>query len=364
MINYNITEKKILKYIIENGKCFQNDIQKDLELDKSNLSRFLHKSLEDKILIKIKEHNKNIFYFNADRYYTLIFEWNRHNIDCFLSNLYGDKIESLGIKQLDFKDIGSLFKIIYDSINRYINEFKIGKIVCVCFVIHGMVIDQTTVKYIPSCNWKDINLKTILENIIDADILVENYTNLGAFYEKLLYYSEYSSLALVKLKTGIGGGLIVDNKIYNGHNGATLEIGHLKLTPDSDIKYVDLLENYFINENLNSYGFSSSIEFIKSYNAGDKNAVKLYKIFLKNWIFALKNLNAIINPSVLLLYNDILNKIPHCIFEIKTSFNDLIVSPEIIDFSKIKLDDYYRGINFLYLNKKFNLNIEKIGLLN
>ncbi len=361
MLNYNTTEKKIIKYIIENGKVYQNDIQKDLDIDKSNLSRFLNRALLENVLIKEKTGKKNIFYFNKNQSYTLNFEWNRLELDCFVANLYGEKIKAFEKHILDFNDIGFLYKAISDNINKFLKNYSNENLICICFAVHGIVASHSLVKHIPNCPWKNINLKDITNQYLKKEVLVENYTNLGAFYEKLLYYNNFSSLALVKLRTGIGGGLVIGNKIYDGHNGGTLEIGHLTLTPDSKTEYVDLIENHFIESCLEKYGFSSREDFINSYNQGNKNALELYQIFLKNWIFVLKNLSAIISPSVLLLYHDLLNQIPHCLFEIRTAFNEMMVSPKIIDFSKIKLEDYIRGINFLLLNRKFDLDIEKIS---
>lgn len=359
MINFNITEKKIIKYIIENKKVFQNDIQKDLDIDKANLSRFLTNFIAEEILIKEKIGKKNILSFNQNKFYIINFEWNREKIKFFISNLYGEIIEELPLSIIDFNDFGSFYKLINKDIIYSLEKYD-KKIICISFIIHGIVSNEYIIKHIQNCPWKNINLKDIINNITNIDLLVENYTNLGALYEKLLYYPDYSSLALVKLKTGIGGGLIIDNKIYNGNNGGTLEIGHLTISPDSEIEYVDLIENPFIQENLKKYNFKNIDEFVREYKNGNTKAIELYKLFFKNWIFILKNLNSVINPSVLVIYNIIFNDLPHSLFEIRSAFEKSIVRPEIIEFSKIKLDEYYKGINILLFNKKFNLNISKM----
>lgn len=359
MLNFNITEKKIVKYIIENKIVFQNDIQKDLDIDKANLSRFLNYLISEEILLKEKSGKKNILSFNSDKYYLINFEWNREKLVCFITNLYGKIIEKASYSIIDFNDFGSFYKSINENIVNYINKYK-EKIISICFIIHGIVAEEYIVKHIPNCPWKNINLKEMVKEITDIDIIVENYTNLGAVYEKLLYYPDFSSLALVKLKTGIGGGLIIDNKIYNGNNGGTLEIGHLTLSPDSDVEYVDLIENHFIQESLKKYNFTSIDEFVKEYKIGNIKAIELYKLFFRNWIFILKNLNTVINPSVLVIYSIIFNEFPHSLFEIRSVFEKLIVKPKIIEFSKVKLDEYYKGMNILLFNKKFKLDICRV----
>ena len=45
---------------------------------------------------------------------------------------------------------------------------------------------------------------------------------------------EYSSIMMVTIGTGVGGGLIIDGKPINGFNGAAAEIGHMPLVDGLD----------------------------------------------------------------------------------------------------------------------------------
>lgn len=363
MLNFNFTEKKIIKYILENGKVFQNDIQNNLELDKSNLSRFLSSCLSKEILLKDKIGKRNLFYFNKNRKYYINFEWNRKKLECHITNLYGEIVETISIFSLDYEDFGSFYNSIYMGINLSLNKYPITSFIGICFCIHGILSDNNIIRYVPSCPWKNIDLIKICKDISPLEVFIENYTNLGAYYEKMIFYPEHTSLTLVKIQTGIGGGLVIENKIYSGHNGGALEVGHLTLTPDSNVEYVDIIEEEFMLKKLEEFGFKNLEEFILAYKTNNSKASELYKLFLKNWIFILRNLVSIINPSVLVLYHVIFNNFPHCIFEIQSAFENSLTKPKIISFSNVPLKEYHRGINILLFNTKFDFNISRLTLI-
>ena len=58
-------------------------------------------------------------------------------------------------------------------------------------------------------------------------IYMENDANAGAIAEKWWGIGRgYDSLAYVKIGTGVGSGLVINNEIYRGYSGSAGEIGH------------------------------------------------------------------------------------------------------------------------------------------
>lgn len=78
-------------------------------------------------------------------------------------------------------------------------------------------------------NWTNAPLKAALQKYFNVPINIENDANAAAFGEYSLCGHKTSSFILVTLGTGIGGGIIIDGKIYRGFNGAGAEIGHSTL---------------------------------------------------------------------------------------------------------------------------------------
>lgn len=80
--------------------------------------------------------------------------------------------------------------------------------------------------------WRDVPLARWLERKTGLPTLVENDANVAAWGEWWLGAGRGArSLVLVTLGTGIGGGIVLEGKIFSGRDGAAGEIGHLTLLP-------------------------------------------------------------------------------------------------------------------------------------
>lgn len=65
------------------------------------------------------------------------------------------------------------------------------------------------------------------------NIKVENDANAAAKGEAEVGAAKgYATSAMITLGTGVGGGIIIDHKVYTGFNGAGAELGHITLVED------------------------------------------------------------------------------------------------------------------------------------
>lgn len=97
------------------------------------------------------------------------------------------------------------------------------------------VIDSKTgiVIYAPNLRWTNVALKTALENRFEIPISVDNDVNLGTLGEQVLGAGKgVDNLVSIFIGTGIGGGIIVNGKLFYGANRTAGEIGHVILRPD------------------------------------------------------------------------------------------------------------------------------------
>lgn len=83
-----------------------------------------------------------------------------------------------------------------------------------------------------SCNFNYTNepLALLLQNRIKKKTYIENDANvaaLGEFYHRKKFESDLSSMVLLTLGTGVGGGIVIGSKIYSGFNFCGAEIGHM-----------------------------------------------------------------------------------------------------------------------------------------
>lgn len=80
--------------------------------------------------------------------------------------------------------------------------------------------------------WKRVNLKSILEKEFGVPVFVDNDANCAALGEaKFGVGKSAKDFIYITVSTGIGGGIIIDRKLYRGKNGSAGEFGHMIIDP-------------------------------------------------------------------------------------------------------------------------------------
>jgi glucokinase len=96
------------------------------------------------------------------------------------------------------------------------------------------VVDPVSGKVIfaPNLGWSNIALKGALENLLEIPVFVDNDVNLGTLGEQMLGAGRKAeNLVGIFVGTGIGGGIILNGKLFYGANCTAGEIGHVILKP-------------------------------------------------------------------------------------------------------------------------------------
>ncbi|WP_321333484.1 ROK family protein [uncultured Bacteroides sp.] len=79
---------------------------------------------------------------------------------------------------------------------------------------------------IPS--WKEVHLKAVLQEKFSVPVYVNNDANCFALGEKLFGEgTSFNNVVGLTLGTGVGTGIIINGKLYSGHNTGAGEIGSL-----------------------------------------------------------------------------------------------------------------------------------------
>jgi glucokinase-like ROK family protein len=78
--------------------------------------------------------------------------------------------------------------------------------------------------------WDDLDLWQRLQAEFPCPLYIDNDANMGALGESRCGAGRsVGQMAYIKVGTGIGGGLIIDGRIYRGHTGSAGELGHLSI---------------------------------------------------------------------------------------------------------------------------------------
>ncbi len=78
--------------------------------------------------------------------------------------------------------------------------------------------------------WVGVNARDEASRVLGAEVLIENDANLGALAEHRYGHGRgHPNVVFVKVSSGVGAGLILDNQLFRGAAGTSGEIGHLTL---------------------------------------------------------------------------------------------------------------------------------------
>jgi glucokinase len=81
--------------------------------------------------------------------------------------------------------------------------------------------------------WRDYPARDEIERRLRTKVILENDANAAALGEKWLgVASQVDDVCMVTLGTGVGGGLVLQGKIWHGMTGMAGELGHITVDPE------------------------------------------------------------------------------------------------------------------------------------
>ena len=136
-------------------------------------------------------------------------------------------------------DVGNVEDIIISTVKDMLKETNIKKeeINAISAGAPG-VSDSSTgvVLFAPNLPWRDYDLRTPIEKKFGAKFYIGNDVNLGVLGEyKYGVAQGYKNVVGIFPGTGIGGGIIIDGKLYTGTGFKAAEIGHMVLDPEGPL---------------------------------------------------------------------------------------------------------------------------------
>jgi len=220
-------------------------------------------------------------------------------IDLGATNIRGGLINGKQLSQINSKRINSsgsvddvlndIFEIVDNLKDNDVAAIGIG-VPSVVDVEHGIVYD---VQYIPS--WKEVHLKKIMEARYKIPVLVNNDANCFAIGE---YYfgkgSGTENLIGLTIGTGLGSGIIINNRLFPGPHCGAGEFGM--------VDYLDHCYEYYASGQFfqNVYQTDGQEVFEKA-KAGDKIAQKWYAEMGMHLGNAIKMIMYAYDPSLIIL---------------------------------------------------------------
>lgn len=157
-------------------------------------------------------------------------------------------------------------------------------------VDEGIVYDVVN---IPS--WKEVPLKSILEERYSVPVLVNNDANCFALGEK--HFGKgigYQSLIGLILGTGFAGGIIIDGRLYPGVNCGAGEFG---MIPYAESVY----EHYCCGQFFDRHVGQSGTEVFQRAADGDPEALRIFAEFGRHLGHGIKAMLYAYDPAIIIM---------------------------------------------------------------
>ena len=230
-------------------------------------------------------------------------------------------VDKYSLSTRKFEDKDGLISAILHAIDQIIenNDLAKANIVGVGLGLPGPV-DTTrgivhTFTNIPG--WKEVNLKRILEQKLDIPVRLDNDTNLMCLAEYRLGKAKgLKNVVCLTLGTGVGGGIIIDGKLYRGSNFVAGELGHMPINeegPRCKCGGVACLEAYIGNSRIKSeaqklFRRDISLEELSALSKrGDARARYIWSELGRRLGIALVGAVNLLNPDAIVIGGGIAN---------------------------------------------------------
>jgi predicted NBD/HSP70 family sugar kinase len=349
-----INQGLVLKIIENQGPISRADVGKIIGLTPPTISAIVKNFMERDIVREIGKGNSSggkkpiLLQINAETAYMIAVDLGGENgIRAALMDLsynivqekFGPKIESFHSQKLK----NALNVLLNDFINEV--DVPIEKIMNICIGVPGIIdFEARKVTGAPYLNW-EISLDDLTLGEMDIPVMLENDVNLMALGEKTKGVAQVSdNFVFVGERTGIGAGIVINGKLYQGANNAAGEIGYLFIDPNyapenpRDYGCLEKLASYkvIVEKARKKMGGQIRImEIFKLAAEGNIDALEIIKETLKSLAYGIGNISCVLNPELVIIGGGISILPPSFLEEIRLTLQKIIPFVPRIEFSQL-----------------------------
>ena len=124
-----------------------------------------------------------------------------------------------------------------ETVRDYISMCKLeGKIVGIGIGSPGTLdVKNGIVEYANNLGWNQLPVADLMREVLPYPVRLTNDANAAALGEaKYGAGKEYQNIIMLTLGTGVGGGIILNSKLYEGNQGKAGELGHVVVGVDGE----------------------------------------------------------------------------------------------------------------------------------
>ncbi|MBN1071066.1 ROK family protein [Clostridium botulinum] len=366
----SLNKIKIIQSILYKKQISRADLSTFTSLNKATVSVIVKELLDLRLIEESTIGDSTggrkpiILTINEDIGYVIAIDINITMIDIIVTNLSNKILSSYSIKNED-NNFETIFNNLFSLIHKIQNVMpsSIYNLVGISLAVRGVVDLNGLIKFIPQLGWKNIDIRSKLENEFNVPIYIENDGNLSAMAEHKLM-PNYNDMLVVDIDDVITSGIICNSQLVKGFLGFANAIGHHVINCDGKqctCGKRGCLEQYcsnlailsHINQSLPVKDIEEFVNLVKEENP---YAISTLDYFIDHLAIGLTNLIFILNCEVIVLNSYILREIPVAmqklhekIFLPITRYQDLYLSKlgkkaPLIGACNICVEQFYKSI--------------------
>ncbi len=283
----------ILRLLINKGPMTRADLAKKMKTSKPTVSKNVEELLRDKRVIEIGKDDNLVgkkgmlLDINKDYGYVLALDLSKSQFRAVIANLKEEWLDTSRTSLDRYLSDGTDYEVdILSILKTFIeqSEVPIEKIMQVTIAYSG-VVGHNDELYLTNLKYKETLLKELMPFIRDElgkPLIIKNDVNLAAIAEKKYgHFSEAENMYLLSADIGVGVGIIIHEKLYEGDRNAAGEVGFVLPVQHRDGRY------YTIEERVSLHTLAGKYRDIKGPTmkyenlTADVNAGKIE--FLTQW---------------------------------------------------------------------------------
>jgi glucokinase len=243
------------------------------------------------------------------------------------------------------------------------SKIKLSEFKNIGIGIPGMVDDENgVVVYCPNVNFKNIPLRKEIQKYINLPVYIGNDANCAALAESIKGASKgVKNSIMITLGTGVGGGIIINKKLYTGFNGSAAELGHMVIMVDGEtcgcgrkgcfeayasgtalinqakracLKHPESLIANLVENNLDKINAKIPFDAAKK---GDKTAEELINQYIKYLSEGLTNLINIFQPEIVVIGGGINREGEYLLKPLKAMIKERVYGRDFLTIPEIKV---------------------------
>ena len=245
--------------------------------------------------------------------------------------IFGEKVVQSSLSEVNQNDsyersLSRLLTTIDEVMTTDVEAIGIG-VPAVVDPDAGIVYD---VQNIPT--WKKVPLKELIQKQFNVPVYLNNDANCFALGEKYFGKAKpFKNCVALSLGTGLGMGILIDNKLYNGVLCGAGEIGMLPYKNGILEQYAG---SFFFEE---TYGESAKVLYQKGID-NDTSALSAFKAYGVHLGIAIKAILYLYAPECIILGGSISNAYPFFKASLDDALNSFAYQKQLQNF-KIETSD-------------------------